>query len=50
MAVRTTVDKIEGTYFITFTYQHWLPLFEITNSYNTVYKWFAHLKYKRTLY
>jgi REP element-mobilizing transposase RayT len=46
MAVRTTVDNIEGTYFITFTCQHWLPLFEITNSYNTVYKWFDHLKTK----
>lgn len=30
MAVRTNVDNIEGTYFITFTCQYWLPLFEIT--------------------
>lgn len=33
-------------YFITFTCQHWLPLFEITNSYDTVYKWFDHLSTK----
>ena len=47
MAVRTPIDNIEGTYFITFTCQHWLPLFEITNSYDTVYKFFDHLKTKR---
>ena len=46
MAVRTTADNTEGTYFITFTCQHWLPLFERTNSYNAVYKWFDHLKTK----
>ena len=46
MAVRTTVDNIDGTYFITFTCQHCLPLFEITNSYDAVYKWFDHLKTK----
>ena len=44
MAPRTTVEGIEGTYFITFTCQHWLPLFETTISYDTVYKWFDHLK------
>jgi len=27
-------------YFITFTCYKWLPLFEITNTYNEVYKWF----------
>ena len=46
MAVRAPIDNI-GTYFITFTCQHRLPLFEITNSYDTVYKWFNHLKTKR---
>ena len=46
MAVRTTTDNIEGTYFITSTCKHWLPLFEITNSYDTVYKWFDYLKTK----
>lgn len=46
MAVRTTVDNIERTYFINFTCQHWISLFEITNSDDTVYKWFDDLKTK----
>jgi REP element-mobilizing transposase RayT len=43
MAVKTPIEFTEGMYFITFTCQHWLPLFEITNSYDTVYKWFDYL-------
>ena len=43
MAVKTSIEFTEGMYFITFTCQHWLPLFEITNSYDTVYKWFDYL-------
>ncbi len=46
MAVKTTVDYAEGMYFITITCQDWLPLFEITNSYDTAYKWFDYLKTK----
>ena len=46
MAVKTTIDYTEGLYFITFTCQDWLSLFEITNSYDAVYKWFDHLKSK----
>ncbi len=46
MAVKTPVEYTEGMYFITFTCQNWLPLFEITNSYDTVYKWFDYLKTK----
>ena len=46
MAVRTPVEQTEGLYFITFTCCQWLPLFEITNSYVTVYKWFDYLKSK----
>jgi putative transposase len=30
-------------YFITFTCYKWLPLFQLTNAYDTVYKWFDHL-------
>jgi hypothetical protein len=37
-------------YFITFTCQDWLSLFEITNSYDAVYKWFDHLKAKEHFY
>lgn len=33
-----------GLYFITFTNYDWLPLFDMTNSYDMVYKWFDHLK------
>jgi len=35
-----------GVYFITFTCYKWLRLFEITNSYDLVYKWFGYLKEK----
>src|SRR5665647_762999 len=46
MAVRTLIEQTEGIYFITFTCKHWLPLFETTKSYDTVYKWFDYLKTK----
>ncbi len=46
MAVKTPIDYTEGIYFITSTCQDWLSLFEITNSYDTVYKWFDSLKSK----
>ena len=46
MAVKTPIEFSEGMYFITFTCQQWLPLFEITNSYDTVYKWFDYLNTK----
>ncbi len=31
-------------YFVTFTCYEWLPLFQITNGYDLVYKWFRYLK------
>jgi len=43
MAVNTQIQEDTGMFFITFTCQNWLPLFEITNSYDVVYKWFDHL-------
>lgn len=46
MAVRTPIEQAEGLYFITFTCCQWLALFEITNGYDTVYKWFDYLKSK----
>jgi REP element-mobilizing transposase RayT len=33
-----------GIYFITFTNYKWLPLFDLTNSYDLVYKWFDHMQ------
>lgn len=45
MAVRRTVTK-PGLYFITFTCYNWLPLIELSDSYDAVYKWFDYLKTK----
>jgi len=42
------VDKAHifdpGIYFITFTNYKWIPLFDITQSYDLVYKWFDIVK------
>jgi len=46
MAVRTPAKQAEGLYFITLTCCQWLALFEITNGYDAVYKWFDYLKSK----
>jgi REP element-mobilizing transposase RayT len=39
MAIRTNHQVTENTWFITFTCFNWIPLFEITNSYDLVYNW-----------
>ena len=44
MPVRKAIAENNGTYFITFTCTNWLPLFELTNGYEFVYKWFIHLE------
>jgi len=44
MAVKQQISATDGTYFITITCINWLHLFEISNSYNCVYKWFNVLK------
>jgi REP element-mobilizing transposase RayT len=43
MPVRT-IHRNNTDWFITFTCYRWLPLFEITRSYDLVYKWFEYLK------
>ncbi len=43
MPVRRTIHETEGIYFITFTCARWIKLFELTNSYDLVYKWFNYL-------
>ena len=44
MAVRTLHEQeANSIYFVTFTCYQWLPLFEQTNSYDLVYKWFDYL-------
>lgn len=47
MSVRKKIDEPNGVYFITFTCVNWLPLFEISDGYDAVYKWFDWLKSKR---
>jgi len=37
--IRTRHEINEDTWFVTFTCHNWLPLFELTNSYDLVYKW-----------
>jgi REP element-mobilizing transposase RayT len=44
MTVRRKIHEKNGVFFITFTCARWLPLFEITNGYESVYKWFDYLK------
>src|SRR5687768_16898041 len=39
MSIHTPTDK-RGIYFITFTCSNWLPLFNVSNSYDLVYNWF----------
>lgn len=44
MAIKLKHNDIYSSYFITFTCIEWISLFEITNSYDIVYKWFTVLK------
>ena len=44
MSVRKNIHEKNGVFFITFTCARWLPLFQITNGYCVVYKWFEYLK------
>ncbi|MCA6499328.1 MAG: hypothetical protein IM545_03065 [Chitinophagaceae bacterium] len=44
MSVRQQIQETNGVYFITFTCVRWLPLFEMVNGYDAVYKWFDYLK------
>ncbi len=39
MSIRTSHQIIDNTWFITFTCYDWLPLFEITDSYDLIYNW-----------
>lgn len=44
MPVRRDIPYQEGLFFITFTCYRWLPLTDLTNSYDLVYGWFDYLK------
>ena len=43
MAVRLQQQCDNGIYFISFTCLRWISLFEIANTYQSIYKWFDHL-------
>jgi len=44
MSVRREIPEYDGIFFITITCSQWLHLFELSNGYEEVYKWFDHLK------
>lgn len=44
MSTKRQIVESSGIYFITITCYEWLSLFEITNGYYIVYKWFDYLK------
>jgi len=44
MSVRKTIPEHSGVFFLTITCRGWHPLFDLTNGYNTVYRWFDYLK------
>ncbi len=47
--VRTTHSNQASLYYITFTCFNWLPLFQLTNAYDFVYKWFEYLKAEKNI-
>ena len=47
MSVKKTKFEKDVIYFFTVTCYKWLPLFEITNFYDEIYKWFNILKTRR---
>jgi REP element-mobilizing transposase RayT len=44
MSIKEIHSNEYSTYFCTFTCHDWIPLYEITNSYDIVYQWFEMLK------
>jgi putative transposase len=44
MAIKFKHSNTYSTYFVTFTCIEWKPLFELTNTYDIIYKWFSILK------
>ena len=40
MAIKLKHNNTYSTYFVTFTCAEWIPLIEITNCYDMIYKWF----------
>jgi REP element-mobilizing transposase RayT len=46
MAVKTSHNTFDRTWFVTFTCYKWIPIFELTDSYDLVYNWLSLLKRK----
>ena len=46
MSVKRIIHETDGIFFITITCYKWIPLLQITNAYDAVYKWFNYLKEK----
>ena len=46
MSTKRSQTEFGQTYFCTFTCLHWLPLFQLTNAYDCVYKFFSILSEK----
>jgi REP element-mobilizing transposase RayT len=44
--VKQNIPYRDGIYFITITCYNWLPLIELTGSYDAVYKWYQYLTAK----
>jgi len=44
MSISNKIEVPNGVFFIAFTCARWLPLFELSNGYYAVYKWFDFLK------
>jgi REP element-mobilizing transposase RayT len=47
--VRSTQTSVSSLYYITFTCFNWLPLFQLVNAYDLVYKWFEYLKAEKNI-
>ena len=48
MSVKTNHDKDYSVWFVTFTCFNWKPLFEITQAYDSIYKWLRLLRGKQS--
>ena len=46
MSTKRKIIETYGVYFITFTCHQWMPLFDLADSYQAVYKWFDYLRKK----
>jgi REP element-mobilizing transposase RayT len=49
MSVRTFHPNDDPLHFVTFTCFQWMNLFELTNGYEFVYKWFEYLKSRKQI-